>query len=952
MTPDGGEPWRQELASLRERLGRLEKEQREAIETLRWQITEIEKQAVAKSGIPAPEPVTSYAPKSIIPETSVGVPVRNVLRESAPLAPPPLPPGPPKLAPIHGREREKEGQFEMQLGRVWLVRFGIVLLLTGLVLLGNFAYKNWIRDLPNGVRLLGLFACSGLLVEAGRRLAANPALKRFGEVLFGGGLAFFYYCTFAAHHVNRLKVIDSPVVASILLFFSASLIGAVSWFRNSRTIAVIGIVLASYSTMLQPIGWLSCVSNMLLAGAGLFLMRRPGWSAPGVAAMIGSYAAFFGWQLLGASGGGSGDPAMIWFLPPVWIMFSLPGVFGRFRETMSDRASAWFAGTNNALFFLLFIGLWVDRFDKQECWMVCGVFGLLLVALGVLGRRMSQIAGGVNLSQGLGLVSLALILKLDGYHLALALAGESLMLAFAFARFRGRSELAFSWLAAVAATLMIVKSGLPAPMVADSSIPVWSAGLAALLLAGASVVLRKGTDHCEGKQSGGPRLVTGIVFFLSVVSALVGWNLRLPQPWPLPVTMGISLTLAAASLLVDRQRKMPEVIVGSLLFLFVAFCSLLFSKELEGILAAGALAIGSAWLWHWSERREVTGERDPLDLKNSPDFFGWAYAVFSVVAIRVAVHHAHLDDLAEVLWLGLAGVVLLAFAVFTRTARLAPCAAALGLLALGRLIDSGFGLKNPPLLIAAFAVGMLGVLWSGQKRNALSNPLMIATAVIIRLTLFGALWMFWVAFWPQHWGDGLALMAIALIVAAFFLKKPMAPEVWGLLVIGTFWLVIQSHGPWRMIGDGTWRGLGVVSGLVALISLSKFPRSETEKQIIEGLFAGVACVVVALWSTQMLVWRHDWNAVAVLWTVLGFVMVSAGLWLKLRPLRLSGFVLLTIAVGKVFTVDVWDFNAFMRVVAFIVLGIALILLGLFYNRFVPAMKKLLEEEKPEEAEPS
>lgn len=840
----------------------------------------------------------------------------------------------------------------MQLGRVWLVRFGIVLLLTGLVLLGNFAYKNWIRDLPNGVRLLGLFACSGVLVEAGRRLAANPTLKRFGEVLFGGGLAFFYYCTFAAHHVNRLKVIESPVVASILLFFSASIIGAVSWFRNSRTIAVIGIILASYSTMLQPIGWLSCVSNVLLAGAGLFLMRRPGWSAPGVAAMIGTYAAFLGWQLLGASGGDSRDPAMMWFLPPVWMMFSLPGVIGRFKETMSDRARAWFTGSNNALFFLLFSGLWVDRYRFEEYWGVCAIFGAILIALGVIGRRMSQTAGGVNLSQGLGLVSLALILKLDGYHLALALAGESLMLASAFARFKGRSELAFSWLTAGAATLMMVNSLLPYGSLNSAPIPVWSAGLASLLMAGASVVLRRGTDRFEEKQSGGPRLVTGIVFFLSIVSALAGWNLRLAQPWPLPVGMGVSVALAVASLLVDRQRKMPEVLVGSLIFLFVAFPSLLFAKELEGILAAGVLAVGGAWLWHWSERRVAIAEPDPLDLKNHSVVFGWAYAVFAVAAVRAAVYQAHASDLAAMLWLGSAAVVLLAFAVLSRTARLAPCAAALGLLALDRLTNSGFGSTKPPLLIAAFAAIMLGVLWIGEKRNALSKPLMIATAVIVRLTLFVALWMFWVAFWPQHWGDGLALMAIALIVAAFFLKKPMPPEVWGLLVIGTFWLVVQSYGPWRVTEDGSWRGIGVVAGLIALVSMSKFPRSDTEKQIIEGLFAGVTCVLVALWSTQMLVWRHDWNAVAVLWTVLGFVMVSAGLWLKLRPFRLSGFVLLTIAVGKVFAVDVWDFNAFMRVVAFIVLGVALILLGLFYNRFVPAMKKLLEEEKPKEIEPS
>src|SRR5947209_6040539 len=34
--------------------------------------------------------------------------------------------------------------FEFQLGTVWLVRIGIVMLLTGLIFLGNYAYQNFI----------------------------------------------------------------------------------------------------------------------------------------------------------------------------------------------------------------------------------------------------------------------------------------------------------------------------------------------------------------------------------------------------------------------------------------------------------------------------------------------------------------------------------------------------------------------------------------------------------------------------------------------------------------------------------------------------------------------------------------------------------------------------------------------------------------------------------------
>ncbi|MDP4623811.1 MAG: DUF2339 domain-containing protein [Akkermansiaceae bacterium] len=116
------------------------------------------------------------------------------------------------------------------------------------------------------------------------------------------------------------------------------------------------------------------------------------------------------------------------------------------------------------------------------------------------------------------------------------------------------------------------------------------------------------------------------------------------------------------------------------------------------------------------------------------------------------------------------------------------------------------------------------------------------------------------------------------------------------------------------------------------------------KSAISAL-AGLTCLVTTIWATQMLVWRFGWKPSAVLWTLLGFAFVSTGLWQRLHILRVCGFSLLVISFGKLFAVDVWDFTTFMRVVSFIVLGAALILLGLFYNKFAEAIKALLDDER-------
>ena len=91
---------------------------------------------------------------------------------------------------------------------------------------------------------------------------------------------------------------------SVPLFISAALIVGVSLARDAWTTATMGILLASYSTVLQPLGWLSAASNLVLAATGVALMLRPKWAAPGIAAMAGSYGAFFFWQILGAFGDG------------------------------------------------------------------------------------------------------------------------------------------------------------------------------------------------------------------------------------------------------------------------------------------------------------------------------------------------------------------------------------------------------------------------------------------------------------------------------------------------------------------------------------------------------------------------------------------------------------------------------------------------------------------------
>src|SRR5690242_17576486 len=102
--------------------------------------------------------------------------------------------------------------FEMRLGTFWLVRIGIVMLLTGLAFFGNYAYHNIIGKLGAGGKISLLYLASGLLLGAGawwQRRNVKESLQNYAQVLFAGGLAAVYFTTYAAHHIPPLRVIGN-----------------------------------------------------------------------------------------------------------------------------------------------------------------------------------------------------------------------------------------------------------------------------------------------------------------------------------------------------------------------------------------------------------------------------------------------------------------------------------------------------------------------------------------------------------------------------------------------------------------------------------------------------------------------------------------------------------------------------------------------------------------------
>jgi len=159
---------------------------------------------------------------------------------------------------------------ELRLGTYWMSRIGIVILLTGFVFLGNYAYHQI-------VPMLGPWGKLGLLALAGAALTAagiwlersRESMRNYGRVLLAGGAATLYYTAYAAHFVEALRVIQSPIIGGDLLLAIAGVFVWQADRRRSEPLALATVLLAYYTSSINAIGGFTLFSSLLLTATAV-----------------------------------------------------------------------------------------------------------------------------------------------------------------------------------------------------------------------------------------------------------------------------------------------------------------------------------------------------------------------------------------------------------------------------------------------------------------------------------------------------------------------------------------------------------------------------------------------------------------------------------------------------------------------------------------------------------
>jgi uncharacterized membrane protein len=398
---------------------------------------------------PAPKPAPAPPPLPPIIRTVPTPAVRETpVPKPAPVRIEPRPAPAPKPEPVFaesgaaaGKEpvaptsSAKNSSFEMRLGTFWLVRIGIVMLLTGLVFFANYAYHNYIVNFGPGGKVALLYLVSGSLLATGAWLQRNKDLKNYAEVLYAGGLAAVYFTTYAAHHVPNLLVIKNTVVDGVLLLGWAGFIIWIADRKKSEVLALFAVLLAYYTSIITHVGLFTLYSNLLLTIAAVYFLVRNRWATLSFTSLVATYISYGFWRFYQDGHWHLVEPSEgLWtgnyFLMGYWAVFTAAVFLSRSEHFFGNRRAAFLSMNNGAFFTAFIFTMW--QVDEHGFWKFALIYGSALLALWLLARKflaVDRLCQNAYLTQGLLLVTLGFITKVTGLKLSLVLGTESVLLA-------------------------------------------------------------------------------------------------------------------------------------------------------------------------------------------------------------------------------------------------------------------------------------------------------------------------------------------------------------------------------------------------------------------------------------------------------------------------------------------------------------------------------------------
>lgn len=910
-----------------------------------------ELQSNVPSAVPPVLPVAEQLkPEMVAEEQPVASSLLSARKEVRPhletgikdaVAPPPLLPEVVSPAAA-GEDSSKPDSFEMRLGTYWLVRIGIVAMLTALVFFGTYAYQNYIGKLGPAGKVTLLYIASGALLGFGawfQRRSAKESLKNYAQVLLAGGMAAVYFTTYAAHYFPNLQVIESAVLDGALLLAWAGFMAWVADRKKSEVLALFAVALAYYTSVITRVGSFTLYSNLVLAAAAVFFLIRNRWATLSFASVVATYASYGFWRFYPEQSWWQweGLQSELWpglyFLVAYWVVFAAAAFLSKHEKFVGVKRAS-FITLNNAAFYAMCL-LTILKVGEGSFWQFNLISGAVLLAASVLARlrmRNEPLAANTYLTQGLLLVTIGIIAKFSGFQLALALALESVLLCMTGILLRN----------IVMRTGACVSAALASLWALDGIEPNDTAG--AWLAGGVGGLFLFNALWSHWKEQGkSPNLLRATPTYFSALALVIG-SVAIWQNVDTTHQPATYAVMALACVAVTHLTRLRELgLLAQLLFpgsavLFIANLQSPFSVEPWWVFACVSSA--ALAMVQWWQRQKVA------QLGAQARQVGQ----FMMAIVFAGVTGFWLEPLCNTQgWLLTAcGLVLAmtAYGMVTRNGVIALVGQGYAMAAvISFFLHAGSG--NMASWAALVPVVTLSVLALGGRRWAefRTSDLTVGTQVRTVARWYGRLAMALVAWWTfQYAGKHelvwsfTAIGAVAFVVFGWLRNRDWLVFSLALNVCALLALVQQ------LVSETAVYWPNFVSVLVWMIE-QQVARRQPERFTVRAWTHNVTMVLagLALWGLVSGWVRQGFSGfyLTASWSIYAFAIFALGISLRERIYRWLGLGVLGAALGRVIIFDVWKLDTLYRILSFFALGLVLLVLGFIYNKYQERIRQWL-----------
>jgi hypothetical protein len=830
---------------------------------------------------------------------------------------------------------EPKPSFEYQFGR-WLTRMGALFLVLSIVFFATWVdvkFQIHERIGPGGkLGLMGLV--SAIVIALGQRLERKKAnLLFFGRTLMAAGLASLYVTIYASHFYENLRVINSPLIAGLLLLLWSTYVLILAERRKSQLLALFAITLAYLSTAINPIGTFTMVADLFLAATAVTFLVRNGWAALPTFSLIGTYGALLRRLVIDENGEIVLDTSRtlpFWphaiYLTGAWLIFTTAVILTTAPAFRGGKRLAFLSLNNGALAGLLALTAYIAGYGNSA-------IGWTLLDAGLVFLVTSRFAGfaevdpvevmGAYAAQGLALVTAGVIVVFTGITRGVLLLIETFFLGVA-AAFSGDRILTIStYVSASFATLFLIWE-----IAANAHHP-WLLGF------GGAAVMLINAWNSRGEIRHSPLARSTIVLSAScyciMALGLIYTALSTEiSEGALPPTLAVTALVLTFSIYYVSLFELPPLaqtllIAAQVLVLFPAETG----EELPWWSTSWVAAVTLLLVTWWSRQRVTRSGSWTLLLT-----FVYALALVDLASQTLRPY----VDAQE--WLITASFLSVAFLIYGAFARVWSVAAA-GQIFLGLALYHFF--LPPSNTVFPWAW------WAA----AVPIVVVFATARAARewLHVFQEI--------PESWREflslitsGYFLLALVAVIRWVFALIPTADQMAAFLFLGTLLLsanvrqsssfgvrcsfVLSTIGVWLYLchrPEQAHEMATYFNGFALLLLLSQTALLRHEGKSLVTTIESWALILVSVGTSWVFVSEWIWTRfspgyLALGWALFALFLFVFGLLVREQRLRWCGMAVVVASILRVGCYDMWNLSSGYRVLTFIILS--LITLGLGY----------------------